>query len=84
VYALEGGFVILQYAPALPVAQQQALAGFADSQPFVIVAPAPVPIDDGRLMAMTAWENRQLCDDVSPAAVDAFIARFAGQGPGND
>jgi hypothetical protein len=84
VYALEGGFVILQYGPALPVAQQQALAAFADQQPFVIVAPAAVPIDDGRAVAMTAWENRQLCDDVSPDAVDAFVGRFAGKGPGND
>jgi hypothetical protein len=84
VYALEGGFVILQYGPALPVAQQQALAAFADRQAFVMVAPAAVPIDDGRAVALTAWENRQLCDDVSSAAVTDFIARYAGKGPGND
>jgi hypothetical protein len=84
VYALEGGFVILQYGEALPEAERAELEGFADGQPFVIVAPAAVPIDDGRPVALTAWEHRQLCGDVSAPAIDAFITRFAGQGPGND
>jgi len=84
VYALEGGFVILQYGPTLPAAQVSALQAFADSQPFVIVAPAATPIDDGKVVALTAWENRQLCDDVSGPAVESFLTRFAGKGPGND
>jgi hypothetical protein len=84
VYALEGGFVILQYGPALPADGVAALQARADGQPFVIVAPAATPIDDGKPVALTAWENRQLCDAVSAADVDAFVTRFAGKGPGND
>ncbi len=83
-YALEGGFVILQYGPSLPAPSVASLRAFAAGQPFVIVAPAATPIDGGRAVALTAWENRQLCDDVSTADVDAFLTRFAGKGPGND
>ena len=84
VYALEGGFVILQYGPALSADGRAALERFADGQPFVIVAPAAAPNDGGRTVALTAWENRQLCDDVAATAVQSFVTRFAGHGPGND
>lgn len=84
VFALEGGFVILQYGPALPPAGVAALQAYAAGRPFVIVAPAATPIDDGRAVALTAWEQRQLCDAVSAPAVDAFLAKYAGKGPGND
>ncbi len=83
VYALEGGFVLLQYGPGLDAAGRAALERYAEDQVFVIVAPA-VAIDDGRAVALTAWEHRQLCDAVDPAVVDDFLAEHAGRGPGND
>ena len=75
--------MLLQYGPALASEGRAALDGSREDQVFVLVAPA-VSIDDGRQWPSPPWENRQLCDDVSPAAVDDFIARFVGQGPGND
>jgi hypothetical protein len=83
VYALESGFVLLQYGPALGEAGRAALARFADHEVFVIVAPA-VSIDGDRAVALTAWQQRQLCDDVSTDAVQSFVDRFAGRGPGGD
>jgi hypothetical protein len=83
VYALESGFVLLQYGAGLPAEGRAALEQFAADEVFVIVAPA-VAIDGDRAVALTAWQQRQLCDDVSTEAVGAFVERFAGQGPGGD
>jgi hypothetical protein len=83
VYALEGGFVLLQYGPGLAAEDRAALEAYAQDEVFVIVAPA-VSIDSDRAVALTAWERRQLCDAVEPSAIDAFLADHAGRGPGND
>lgn len=80
VAATEVGLVLLHYAPALPEEQQQQLAELGRGAEEVIVAPAAAPIDDGKQVALTAWEQRQLCTGVDEAVVGAFIRQFAGRG----
>lgn len=82
VAAAEVGMVLLQYDPSLPTDQRERLAGVGRGVDGVIVAPVGSPIDDGRLVAMTAWEQRQLCDGVDEEAAQAFVRRFVGRGPG--
>ena len=82
VAAAEVGMVLLQYDPSLPVDQRQRLAELGRGVDGVIVAPVGSPIDGGRTVAMTAWEQRQLCDGIDEEAARAFVRRFVGRGPG--
>lgn len=80
VFALENGFVMLQYGPAVSDDDQRALEALAELDDRVIVAPA-VSIDDDRVIALTAWQRRQLCGGVSTDDVRSFVASHVGQGP---
>jgi Protein of unknown function (DUF3105) len=83
VFALENGYVLLQYGPQLSDDDRRALERIAvetEQADLVIVAPA-VSIDGDRPVALTAWQTRQLCDGVAPDTAASFIESFAGQGP---
>ncbi|MGI9121139.1 MAG: DUF3105 domain-containing protein [Acidimicrobiales bacterium] len=83
VAAAEVGLVLLQYDSTLPEEQQRQLAEIGRGFEKVIVAPVAVPIDGGKEVALTAWEQRQLCDGVDEGAVRSFVRQFAGRGPGD-
>ncbi len=80
VFALENGFVILQYGPALSDDDKRELESLAELDDRVIVAPA-VAIDGDRVVALTAWQQRQLCDGVSADDIRSFVASHVGTGP---
>ena len=70
--ALESGTVIVQYSESLAAADIAELEGLAQDQP-VIVAPAARTLDDGAVVAFTAWGTRRLCSAVDVDAARSFI-----------
>ena len=80
VAALELGAVVLSYAPALPADDVAALATLADEFADVIVTPAAGGVDDGRIVAAVAWQQRQLCDGIDLAVLRGFIRTWVGIG----
>lgn len=86
VVALELGSVVVNYDPeAVPRDTVEALEALAGERDRLIVTPAPVAIDDGRPIALTAWMHRRLCrsDDRSVLdTVEAFLDEYAGEGVG--
>jgi hypothetical protein len=78
VAALELGMVVVSYAPTLPADAVAALATLTEEFDDVIVTPAAAAIDDGRLVAAVAWEQRQLCDGVDLAVLRGFIRTWVG------
>ncbi len=82
VTALEFGAVVVSYERGLDEDAREPLEALADDRDDVLVTPAAAPIDDAATVALTAWEHRMLCSEVSIAAAEDFIAEFAGRGPG--
>lgn len=82
VTALEFGAVVVSYERGLADDARERLEALADDRDDVLVTPAAAPIDGAASVALTAWERRLLCSEVSIAAAEEFIAEFAGQGPG--
>jgi hypothetical protein len=78
VAALELGMVVVSYAPTLPADDVATLTDLADEYADVIVTPAAATIDDGRLVAAVAWEQRQLCDGVDEAVLRGFVRTWVG------
>lgn len=79
VHSLEHGYVIAWHSPDLPADQKAQLEEFAQRhEPDVIVverAGLPVPV------AATAWNDRLLCEEVEPDALDRFYDEHVGDGP---
>lgn len=82
VTALEFGTVVVSYERGLDDGARERLEALADDRDDVLVTPAAAPLDDAATVALTAWERRMLCSEVSIAAAEEFIAEFAGHGPG--
>ncbi len=79
---LERGDVLVQYGPAIegPAIDDTATSGsgLADlAGEHVVVAPNPSV--DG--VVATAWRHRLTCSGVDRDELDAFVDRFADQGP---
>lgn len=79
VHALEHGYVIVWHDGNRSPEELERLETFQrDNDGDVIVAerPAlPVPV------AATAWEQRLLCEQVEPAALERFADTYIGEGP---
>lgn len=79
VHSLEHGYVIVWHAPDLPEEQKEQLEELAQRhEPDVIVAERaslPVPV------AATAWNDRLLCQQVEPEALNRFYSEHVGDGP---
>jgi hypothetical protein len=75
VHSLEHGYVVV-WARDASDARLAELAEEHEGDVIVVARPAsPVPV------AATAWGQRLLCQEVEPAALDAFVTRFVGKGP---
>lgn len=83
VVALELGGVIVNYdADVVPRDTVEALEALARERDRLIVTPAPVAIDGGHPIALTAWMHRRLCRSDNSSvldAVEAFVDEYAGE-----
>jgi hypothetical protein len=88
VHNLEHAYVIIYYRAegqgALPENVRAALAGLAEGEEKVILAPHP-ELAEGRSLAFTAWAKLQECPNVTDPdatvlAARGFIKRFRGGG----
>jgi len=86
VHNLEHAYVIIYYRAqgqgSVPQNVREALAGLAESQEKVILAPYP-ELPEGTSLALTAWTKLQECPRVTAAdaavlAAEGFIKRFRG------
>lgn len=79
VHALEHGYVIAWHASDLPEAQKTLLEEFeAEHEGDVIVAERPsLPVP----FAMTAWNQRMLCQEVEEGPMQRFFDEHVGNGP---
>jgi hypothetical protein len=78
VHSQEHGAVWITYQPDLSVSDRQILAELAVYQPYLLVSPYPgleAPV------VASAWGAQLHLDDVSDPRLQAFIDRYAGQGP---
>ena len=79
VHSLEHGYVIAWHSSDLPADQLEQLTELeADNDGDVIVAERPgLPVP----VAATAWNQRLLCEQVEPAALERFVEEYVGKGP---
>lgn len=79
VHSLEHGYVIAWHASDLPAEQKRLLEDFeAEHEGDVIVAERPsLPVP----FAMTAWNQRLLCQEVEAGPMERFFAEHVGNGP---
>lgn len=79
VHALEHGYVIAWHVPDLPAEQMELLEDFeAEREGDVIVAERPsLPV----AFAMTAWNQRMLCQEVEQGPMQRFFDEHVGSGP---
>jgi hypothetical protein len=78
VHSQEHGAVWITYQPDLADSDREALAAYAEDQPFVLISPYP-GLED--LVVASAWGAQLRLDDVADPRLQAFIDRFAGNGP---
>ncbi len=81
VHSLEHGYVIAWHATDLPAEQKKALEEFAaEHEGDVIVAERPnLPVP----FAVTAWNQRMLCQEVEEGPLKRFYDEHVGNGPEN-
>jgi len=72
--ALESGLVLVQYDSLLDESSRIELMDAVEG-PNVVVAPAVRTMDDGAVVAFTAWGVRQMCTAVDTEAAVAFVDR---------
>jgi Protein of unknown function (DUF3105) len=72
--SLESGLVLVQYDPKLDESARIELIDAIEG-PNVVVAPAVRTMDDGAVVAFTAWGVRQMCSAVDTEAAVAFVDR---------
>lgn len=79
VHSLEHGYVIAWHAADLPEEQKKLLEDFeAEHEGDVIVAERPnLPVP----FAMTAWNQRMLCQEVEQGPLQRFFDEHLGNGP---
>jgi hypothetical protein len=78
VHSMEHGAVWITYQPDLPESDRQVLAKLAEGQTAVLISPYPGLKD--RVVA-SAWGVQLRLDDVNDPRLQAFIDRYAGNGP---
>ena len=78
VHSQEHGAVWITYQPDLPEAEVDALAAYAEDQPYVLISPYPELEEP---VVASAWGARLRLDDVDDPRLQAFIDRYAGNGP---
>jgi hypothetical protein len=78
VHAQEHGAVWITYQPDLPESDRENLAALAEDEPYLLISPYP-GLED-RVVA-SAWGAQLRLDDVSDPRLQAFIDRYAGNGP---
>lgn len=79
VHSLEHGYVIAWHATDLPAEQKKLLEQLeAEHEGDVIVAERPnLPVP----FAMTAWDQRMLCQEVEEGPLQRFFDEHVGNGP---
>ena len=78
VHSQEHGAVWITYQPDLADSDREALAELAVDQPYVLVSPYPGLEDP---VVASAWGAQLRVDDVDDPQLQAFIDRYAGNGP---
>jgi hypothetical protein len=78
VHSQEHGAVWITYQPDLPESDREALAALAVDQPFLLISPYPGLEDP---IVASAWGAQLRLDDVDDPRLQAFIDRYAGNGP---
>ncbi|MGH2614053.1 MAG: DUF3105 domain-containing protein [Thermomicrobiales bacterium] len=78
VHAQEHGAVWITYQPDLAEGDRETLAAYADNQPYVLISPYPGLEDP---VVASAWGAQLRLDDVADPRLQAFIDRYAGNGP---
>ncbi|MBA2596028.1 MAG: DUF3105 domain-containing protein [Chloroflexia bacterium] len=78
VHAQEHGAVWITYQPELADADRETLAAYAEDQPYVLISPYPELEDT---VVASAWGAQLRLDDVADPRLQAFIDRYAGNGP---
>ena len=78
VHSQEHGAVWITYQPDLAESDREALAELAVDQPYVLISPYPELEDP---VVASAWGAQLRVDDVDDPRLQAFIDRYAGNGP---
>ena len=78
VHSMEHGAVWITYQPDLPESERTVLAELAEGQRYILISPYPELKDP---VVASAWGAQLRLDDVNDPRLQAFIARYAGQGP---
>jgi hypothetical protein len=78
VHSQEHGAVWITYQPDLPDADRTVLEKLAEDQPYLLVSPYPGLEDKA---VASAWGAQLRVDDVNDPRLQAFIDRYAGNGP---
>ena len=75
---MEHGAVWITYQPDLPESDREVLAKLAEGQRFLLISPYPGLEDP---VVASAWGVQLRLDDVHDPRLQAFIDRYAGNGP---
>ena len=78
VHSQEHGAVWITYQPDLEESDRETLAELAVDQPHVLISPYPGLEDP---VVASAWGAQLRVDDVGDPRLQAFIDRYAGNGP---
>jgi hypothetical protein len=78
VHSMEHGAVWITYQPDLPEGDRETLASLAKNQSSLLVSPYPGLEDP---VVASAWGAQLRLDDVHDPRLQAFIDRYAGNGP---
>ena len=78
VHSQEHGAVWITYQPDLSEEDVEALAAYAEDQPYVLISPYP---DLEAPVVASAWGAQLRLDDVADPRLRNFIDRYAGSGP---
>jgi hypothetical protein len=78
VHSMEHGAVWITYQPDLPESDREVLAKLAEGQRFLLISPYPGLKDP---VVASAWGVQLRLNDVHDPRLQAFIDRYAGNGP---
>jgi hypothetical protein len=78
VHSQEHGAVWITYQPDLSEEDVEALAAYAEDQPYVLISPYP-DLEDP--VVASAWGAQLRLDEVADSRLQEFIDRYAGSGP---
>ena len=78
VHSQEHGAVWITYQPDLSESDREALAELAVDQPYVLISPYPGLENP---VVASAWGAQLRVDEVNDPRLQAFVERYAGNGP---